>query len=179
MQWSLQYGRPGTLSASQKQKPGLPGWPIGQQQRVTRVPSGRTDGGGGGAGRRSVASGSAGVAVTSAGAELSEGSGGRLGGGRGAGRSFGGEPLRIGEGRSGKSRRCALPTTAFLLKPKRRPISAVLWPSTQSERSRPIATSFQSKLLVMSFSWVRGRRRACAIAQSQPAEGSTRKCCQG
>ena len=36
--------------------------------------------------------------------------------------------LAIGDGRPGKSRRCALPTTAFFEMPKRRPISAVECP---------------------------------------------------
>ncbi len=42
-----------------------------------------------------------------------------------------GAPRRIGEGRASSDRRCALPTTAFLDTPMRRPISAVERPSAQ------------------------------------------------
>ena len=44
-------------------------------------------------------------------------------------------PVRIGDGRAGRSRRCALPTTAFFEMPIRRPISAVECPSDQSCRN--------------------------------------------
>ena len=51
---------------------------------------------------------------------------------------------RIGDGRGGRFSRCALPTTAFLDTPIRRPISAVESPSDQSTRSRAIVSSFHS-----------------------------------
>jgi hypothetical protein len=95
-----------------------------------------------------------------------EDSGGRLACGRGAGHRRGAEPLRIGDGRSGRSRRCTSPTTAFLLTPRRRPISAVLWPSSQSERRRRTATSVHSKSLLIDSSGSAAVHRAWAIAQS-------------
>src|SRR5690348_15391006 len=51
---------------------------------------------------------------------------------------------RIGEGRAGRSRRCALPTTAFFDTPRRRPISAVDSPSSHSARKRRIVSSAHS-----------------------------------
>ena len=42
------------------------------------------------------------------------------------------------------AKRCALPTTAFLDTPMRRPISAVEWPSAQSALSRLMTSSVQS-----------------------------------
>jgi hypothetical protein len=48
---------------------------------------------------------------------------------------------RMGEPRVGKSSLCALPTTAFLLTPSLRPISAVEWPSSHSARSRATVSS--------------------------------------
>lgn len=51
---------------------------------------------------------------------------------------------RIGEGRAGKSSRCALPTTAFFETPRRRPISAVDRPSSHSVRKRTIVSSAHS-----------------------------------
>jgi hypothetical protein len=180
MQWVVQYGRPGTPSASQKRKPGLPGSPMGQQQGAERVPHERTNGAVAADRRRSGVRGDA--AVTSVDVEISEGNDGRLDRCGGVRRGFGVEPLRMGDRRSGKSRRCALPTIAFLLTPKRRPISAVLWPSSQSDRSRPIATSVQSKLLVMSFSCAHGagpRVRDCAAGAGRWVDGSMGKCWQG
>lgn len=52
----------------------------------------------------------------------------------------------MGEGRAGKLRRCALPTTAFLEIFKRRPISAVDKPSDHNVRRRAIASSVHSIL---------------------------------
>jgi hypothetical protein len=51
---------------------------------------------------------------------------------------------RIGDGRAGRSSRCALPTTAFLETPSRRPISAVESPSSHSARKRTIVSSAHS-----------------------------------
>ena len=51
---------------------------------------------------------------------------------------------RIGDGRAGRSSRCALPTTAFFETPNRRPISAVDSPSSQSVRNRTIVSSAHS-----------------------------------
>ena len=53
-------------------------------------------------------------------------------------------PIRIGDGRAGRSRRCALPTTAFFEIPIRRPISAVECPSDQSCRNFSILSSVHS-----------------------------------
>ena len=54
-------------------------------------------------------------------------------------------PLRrIGDRRAGRSMRWALPTTAFLLMPMRLPISAVLKPSPQKQRSVWMVSAFQS-----------------------------------
>ena len=49
----------------------------------------------------------------------------------------------------GRSRRCALPTTAFFETPRRRPISAVECPSSQSWRSLATVSSFQSLPLLV------------------------------
>jgi hypothetical protein len=51
---------------------------------------------------------------------------------------------RIGEGRAGRSSRCALPTTAFFETPSRLPISAVECPSSHSARKRMIVSSAHS-----------------------------------
>jgi hypothetical protein len=66
------------------------------------------------------------------------------GGRRGARGGRGDLPVRIGDGRAGRSRRCAFPTTAFFEMPIRRPISAVEYPSDQSRRSSWIASSVHS-----------------------------------
>jgi hypothetical protein len=50
---------------------------------------------------------------------------------------------RRGEPRGGKSSRCALPTIAFFENPKRRPISAVEWPSRHSARSAKTRSGVQ------------------------------------
>src|SRR5208283_308533 len=55
---------------------------------------------------------------------------------------------RIGDGRPGRSRRCALPTTAFLETPKWHPISTVECPSAQSCRSRVTVASVHSPWLI-------------------------------
>ena len=105
-------------------------------------------------------------------------------GGRSIRRGVGRIPVsgrRMGVGRAGKSRRCALPTTAFFETPIRRPISAVVWPSLQSRRSArmrsPVQTdpfrSCSSGLLLSSplrpFPRGRpGRRRARAPMGARP-----------
>ncbi len=63
---------------------------------------------------------------------------------RGAEDGRGDPPLRIGDGRAGRSRRCAFPTTVFFETPIRRPISAVECPSDQSWRNSRIVSSVHS-----------------------------------
>jgi hypothetical protein len=138
---------PGTDSPSQKRKLRVPGSPIGQQQVMTR-PYGR---GGGDAGGCATRGNGAGRGAMITGGRGGNGAAGCAGaspalpsamlltavldsGGRdgpvnrrgGPGREGGRSPSRrIGEGRAGRSSRCALPTTAFFDTPSRRPISAV------------------------------------------------------
>lgn len=50
----------------------------------------------------------------------------------------------IGDGLAGRSSRCALPTTAFLETPNRRPISALECPSSHSVRRDATVASVQS-----------------------------------
>jgi hypothetical protein len=52
----------------------------------------------------------------------------------------------IGDGRAGRSRRWAFPTIAFFDTPRRRPISAVEWPSAHSSLRRTIVSSVHSIL---------------------------------
>ena len=142
-QWSGQYGRPVSFGSSQKRKALVPGSPIGQQQPSERrlVDTDRMTG---------LSEGGAGL-IGAVGRELGAAaccrqvSAGRLGPRVRRGLGAPDAPLRlIGDGRAGRCKRCAFPTIAFLLKPNLRPISAVLWPSDQSERRRAMVVSVHS-----------------------------------
>jgi hypothetical protein len=127
---------PGTEPALQKWKLGLPGSPIGQQQGVAR----------------SVCLGADMIGrKAGAGPPIEAANGGSVGpcARRGAGgrdEAPTSAPRRIGEGRGGRFKRCAFPTTAFFETFSRRPISAVERPSTHSTRSLEITSSDHSIL---------------------------------
>ena len=138
---------PGVALPVQKRKSGVPGSPSGQQQlRAEARGKGRTTlacGGGAATGataagvsRRRSGAASRSTPSRSTGAGGAGGAAGRRGGatGRGAA-SAPSASRRIGLGRAARFSRCALPTTAFLEMPMRRPISAVECPSAQKARS--------------------------------------------
>jgi len=167
--WAVQYGLPASLGVSQNRQ-GRPSL-SGQQHGTTRPYfgagaaagfGGATNTGLGGGGR----GGGSGITIGSlvAGA-LRLGNGARVTGGTrgwpgcGGGRVvLSGHLFLIGDGLAGQSSRCALPITAFLDTPSRRPISAVEWPSSQSARARSVSFSVQS---VMAKPSCTGTAPAC------------------
>lgn len=133
--WSRQYGFPTKAGSVQKWKPGVPGLPMGQQQvsvltagvavavrSLWKVGADGMAGGTIGAGAAATGSGTSdGLATATMGMmSTSRGTGSRRGG-----RDGWLPEHRMGDGRCGRSRRWALPTTAFFETPRRRPISAV------------------------------------------------------
>src|SRR5271166_5629883 len=131
-------------SSAQNRKPAVPGSPRGQQHDLVAVAAGRgTKGGAAGCrcGGKAGSGAVGGVGIVRSGPLIGMMSASFGTAGRRAGRGCREPPLRIGDGRLGRSSLCALPTTAFLETPSLRPISAVEWPSDQRARSSLIVTS--------------------------------------
>jgi hypothetical protein len=120
----------------------VPGWPIGQQQRlgvllaVVRVNATGRDGGGTIGAEAAAAGGDRGLAAIGA----NPASLGTCARRDRSGRSFAPPPFS-GEGRPGRLRRWTLPMTALLDTPSRRPISAAECPSSQSTRKLAIIST--------------------------------------
>ncbi len=162
----LQYGFLVAIGASQKRKLRVPTSPSGQQQLRCSVvwaacvlSMGGTYIGRGGSGfsctiSAAVSTGGAGASgsvARGAGFGCTTGCAKLVSGGRVAGAfvwRVRGAPLlllrRMGDWRSGRPIRLALPIMAFLLTPRRRPIFAVLRPWLHSRRRRARMSSFQS-----------------------------------
>lgn len=135
---------PSDAGTSQNRNPGVPGSPIGQQHWCEPTRRGATA-----IYRAGVSAGA--VRPPVGGISLSrKDKRGIVSAGLGTCRWRGARggvdvlPVRIGDGRAGRSRRCAFPTTAFFEMPIRRPICAVVCPSDQSCRNSRIVFSVHS-----------------------------------
>ena len=74
-------------------------------------------------------------------------------------------PVRIGDGRAGRSRRCAFPTTAFFEMPIRRPISAVDTPLT---RVAAVHGSHRPSIQIRSSRCASGSPAAAVSSETPP-----------
>ncbi len=74
---------------------------------------------------------------------------------------------RMGLSRPGRFSRCALPTTAFFEKPRRRPISLALCPASQSSRSCAMAASSHTASPISAAPRAGRGRGACGAARGR------------